>query len=684
MKLLNIVIDNNTRYTDAFFTYGCPSELEEKVHIGSRVKVPFNRGNSEKTGYVFSMPDTIDFDESRLKYIIDVDENVSLTEEIVNTCLWMKVRYGIKYIDAVRCFVPPGKATKEGKEKRPLKEEDSDTQIIEALTPEQEKARKEIVSAIKKQKQTNFLIHGVTGSGKTEIYMQAIQETIEIGKSAIMLVPEIALTKQILERLIGRFGRENLAILHSKLTQRERFDEWTRIRRGEAKIVVGARMAVFAPLENIGLIVMDEEHEQTYKSDKNPKYETVDIALKRVMYYKGVLVLGSATPSVVSYERAQAGIYKLIELKERYNGVQLPEIDIVDMREELRQGNKYMFSSALYEAISETLENKEQVILFLNRRGYSNFVSCRECGEAVRCKECGISMTYHKGRNALVCHYCGKTIPVPKECPECGSTKIKYFGVGTEQVEEFTKEKFPNAKVARLDLDTAKNRREINAIINDFKKGTTDILIGTQLVAKGLDFKNVGLVGVIAADMSLNIPDYRSGERTFQLITQVAGRAGRGDKKGRVIVQTYSPDSIPIMAASKYDYKGYFNSEADFRKVMGYPPYSDLILVEFTHKDERVAEKVADEFYSFITEKAVVDSGDAVFSPRISKHFKGTSGDASRFYVLIKCLRDEKTGKRRLTKRNSYLAAITLFIERYINNKGEASIQVDVNPYSTI
>ena len=684
MKLLNVVIDNNTRYTDILYTYGCPKDLEDKVAVGSRVTVPFNRGNSEKTGYVFSIPESIDFDESKLKNIIGVDEVVSLTEEMVSTCLWMKIRYGIKYIDAVRCFVPPGKPAKEGKEKRPLKEEEADVQIIEELTPEQEKAKAEIVSAIKKEKQKNFLIHGVTGSGKTEIYMQAIGETIAMGKTAIMLVPEIALTNQILERFIGRFGRENLAILHSKLTQRERFDEWARIRRGEAKIVVGARMAVFAPLENIGLVVMDEEHEQTYKSDKNPKYETVDIALKRVMHYKGILILGSATPSIVSYERAQQGIYHLLELKERYNGVQLPEISLADMREELRQGNKYMFSSSLATEMEETLNRGEQVILFLNRRGYSNFVSCRECGESVRCKECGISMTYHKGRNALVCHYCGRTLPVPKTCPECGSTKIKYFGVGTEQVEEFTRTHFPNYTVERLDLDTAKNRREINSIINSFKKGKTNILIGTQLVAKGLDFKNVGLVGVILADMSLNIPDYRSGERTFQLITQVAGRAGRGDRKGKVIVQTYSPDSIAIKAAAQYDYKGYFHSESEFRRIMGYPPYSDLILVEFTHKNENKAQETADDFYSFITQEKVVDSGDDIFSPRIVRHFKGSGGEVSRFYVLIKCRREDNQTKRKLTKRNAYLGAITLFIERYIKNKGEASIQVDVNPYSTI
>ena len=484
------------------------------------------------------------------------------------------MRYGVKFIDGIKCFIPPGKSTKEGKEKRPLKEVEEEKIVIESLNEDQRKATETINNAIDIGEQKNFLIHGVTGSGKTEVYMQAIDHTVRTGKKAIMLVPEIALTKQITERFVGRFGKDRVAILHSKLTGRERFDEWKRIRTGEADIVIGARMAVFAPLENIGLIVMDEEHEQTYKSDKNPKYDTVEVALKRVMHYGGVLILGSATPSVVTYERAKEGIFEIITLSERYNGVKLPEIEIVDMRDELKSGNRTMFSKRLQGELDATLKKGRQSILFLNSRGYSNFVSCRECGEAIRCDDCGISMTYHKERNALVCHYCGKTRPVPKECPNCNSKYIKYFGVGTEQVEEYTKSIFPESRVARLDLDTAKNNREIKKIINDFAKGNTDILIGTQLVAKGLDFRNVELVGVIAADSSLNIPDYRSGERTFQLITQVAGRAGRGEEKGKVIVQTYSPENIAIEAASKYDYDGYFEQEASFRRLMGYPPFS--------------------------------------------------------------------------------------------------------------
>ena len=378
MKYINVIIDHNSRHTDNFFTY----RTELPVKRGDLVQVPFNRGNKLKTAYIFEADVTPDCDPAIIKEVAAVDENVSLTDEIMDTCQWMKTRYGIKYQDAVKCFVPNGKPAKEGKEKEPYKDESGERQDIDTLTKEQQAAVDTITEAVKAGRQENFLIHGVTGSGKTEVYMQSIARVLETGKTAIMLVPEIALTKQILERFIGRFGKKQIAVLHSKLTPRERFDEWMRIRKGEAKIVIGARLGVFAPLENIGMIIMDEEHEATYKSDMTPKYETVDIALKRLMYYKGVLVMGSATPSVVSYQRARDGIYQLIELKQRYNENPLPKVDLVDMREELKAGNRTIFSDQLYHKMVETLEKGQQIILFLNRRGYSTFISCRECGEA--------------------------------------------------------------------------------------------------------------------------------------------------------------------------------------------------------------------------------------------------------------------------------------------------------------
>jgi len=357
MKYINVVIDHNSRHTDNFFTY----RTDLPVKKGDVVNVPFNRGNKLKTAYVFQTDVTPDCDPAIIKDVESIDPNISLTEEIMDTCVWMKSRYGIKYQDAVKCFIPNGKPAKAGKEKEPYKNEIGERQDIDALTDEQRAAVFRIGLAVKGQRQENFLIHGVTGSGKTEVYMQVIAEVLTQGRTAIMLVPEIALTKQILDRFIGRFGKSNIAVLHSKLTPRERFDEWMRIRSGEAKIVIGARLGVFAPLENIGVIIMDEEHEATYKSDMTPKYETVDIALKRLMYYKGVLIMGSATPSVVSYQRAKEGIYQLIELKKRYNENPLPKVELIDMREELKSGNTTIFSDRLYRQMEETLAKGQQV-----------------------------------------------------------------------------------------------------------------------------------------------------------------------------------------------------------------------------------------------------------------------------------------------------------------------------------
>ena len=668
MKYINVIIDHNSRHTDNFFTY----QTDLPVKRGDLVQVPFNRGNKLKTAYVFDADAVPDCDPSIIKRVVSVDEHVSLTDEIMDTCQWMKTRYGIKYQDAVKCFVPNGKPAKAGKEKEPYKDETGEEQNIKALTAEQNAAVEAIVAAVKEERQENFLIYGVTGRGKKEGYMQSIASVLEEGKTAIMLVPEIALTKQILERFIGRFGKDRIAVLHSKLTPRERFDEWMRIRKGEAKIVIGARLGVFAPLENIGIIIMDEEHEATYKSDMTPKYETVDIALKRLMYYKGVLGMGSATPSVVSYQRAKDGIYQLLELKQRYNANPLPKVELVDMREELKAGNRTIFSDRLYRKMEETLKKGQQIILFLNRRGYSTFISCRECGEAMKCPECGISLVYHKSENAGICHYCGKRFDVPKACPSCGSKYIKYFGAGTEKVEEFTKELFPDRVVERLDLDTAKNHREITRIINGFSKGKTDILIGTQLVAKGLDFKNVGLVGVVAADVSLNIPDYRSTERTFQLVTQVAGRAGRGEEKGLVIVQSYTPDNFALTTAAEHDYESFFETEIQIRGFMDYPPFTDLILVEFTSDNERTAMEAAEHCRTYLLKSPIDNEAEQIFAPKLSSHFKGK--DSYRYYILIKCPKG---------LRNQYIHYIHSFGSEIVKQKIDCNLTIDVNPYST-
>ena len=593
---------------------------------------------------------------------------------MVKTALWMKQRYGIKYHDAFRCFIPGGKPPRPGKEKTPYKDVESSYTEPEKLTQEQQQACDTISEAIHSGRQESFLIHGVTSSGKTQVYMEAIAEALNMGRSSIMLVPEISLTKQIIENFAGRFGKNNVAVLHSKLTPRERHDEWRRIRRGEAKIVIGARMAVFAPLEKIGVIVMDEEHEASYKADMTPKYDTVDIAMKRLVYHKGVLILGSATPSVASYFRARQGIYKLITLTERYNRTPLPMISVADMRKELKEGNTTIFSRELYSSMEEELKSGGQVILLQNRRGYSNFVSCRECGKAMKCPKCGISLTYHKIRSALVCHYCGRTFPLPDKCPDCGSRYIRHFGVGTEQVEEAVKKHFPDASVDRLDIDSLKTRRDLDRILGDFGRRKTDILIGTQLAAKGLDFDNVGLVGIIAADMGLNIPDYRSAERTYQLITQAAGRAGRGLKQGKVVIQTYEPDNYAIRCAAGNDYDRFYNIETNNRKIMDYPPFTDLIMVNFTAADEKQAAECLGNCRKYIqelqNEYGRLESA-VMLSPRTAVNFKG---EDKRLYMLIKCPKGE---------RNKYVFYLESFKKKLIDEGIACSMDLDINPYST-
>ena len=670
MIYINAAIDNKSKYTDSLFTYKAPDCME----TGDLVIVPFGKNNNEKTAVVCEIAVKPDCPEEKIKEIACIKEKGFLTEEMVKTALWMKQRYGIKYHDAFRCFIPGGKPPRPGKEKTPYKDVESSYTEPEKLTQEQQQACDTISEAIHSGRQESFLIHGVTSSGKTQVYMEAIAEALNMGRSSIMLVPEISLTKQIIENFAGRFGKNNVAVLHSKLTPRERHDEWRRIRRGEAKIVIGARMAVFAPLEKIGVIVMDEEHEASYKADMTPKYDTVDIAMKRLVYHKGVLILGSATPSVASYFRARQGIYKLITLTERYNRTPLPMISVADMRKELKEGNTTIFSRELYSSMEEELKSGGQVILLQNRRGYSNFVSCRECGKAMKCPKCGISLTYHKIRSALVCHYCGRTFPLPDKCPDCGSRYIRHFGVGTEQVEEAVKKHFPDASVDRLDIDSLKTRRDLDRILGDFGRRKTDILIGTQLAAKGLDFDNVGLVGIIAADMGLNIPDYRSAERTYQLITQAAGRAGRGLKQGKVVIQTYEPDNYAIRCAAGNDYDRFYNIETNNRKIMDYPPFTDLIMVNFTAADEKQAAECLGNCRKYIqelqNEYGRLESA-VMLSPRTAVNFKG---EDKRLYMLIKCPKGE---------RNKYVFYLESFKKKLIDEGIACSMDLDINPYST-
>lgn len=676
MKYANLVIDNKSDQTDQLYTYG----VKDDAKIGSKVYVPFARSRNLREAYVVETDEhSGDGLGKRLRYIEKVDDDVSLSEEMIRTALWMKKRYICRLIDAVNCFTPVGEKARRGQRKNPFAEEKGEPSSVKELTLQQAQILQRIGEAAKAKTHRRFLLHGVTGSGKTEIYIRAAQQVLEQGRNVIVLVPEIALTGQIIDRFIGRFGSGKVAVLHSKLSLGERYDQWKKVRDGcdgDGQIVIGARSAVFAPLENIGLIVIDEEHETTYKSDHTPKYDTIEVALKRVQDKdnNGILLLGSATPSVVSYQRAQEGIYELLELTERYNKVVLPEISIVDMREELKRGNRSIISSELCSKMKDTLEAGRQVILFLNRRGYSTFVSCRECGYVARCPGCGLSLTYHKAGGQAVCHYCGYHEPAPNKCPECGSKYIRYFGSGTEKLEEAVSDLFPEYAAERLDLDTVKRKGELTRKLKAFRSGKTRILIGTQIIAKGLDFRNVGLSGIVSADVSLNIPDFRSPERTFQLITQAAGRAGRGDSQGHVVIQTYSPEHYAVAFASQHDYKGFFETEKQLRAYMGYPPYSDLFQIVFTAKREDAAKDGAESWYERIRSRMAREDQEMVFPPQ--QAYLGKIKDIYRYSMLIKCPQGRRAEYSRI------VAAVRE--EDIEKKKKDYTAIVDINPYSFI
>lgn len=676
MKYANLVIDNKSDQTDQLYTYG----VKDDAKIGSKVYVPFARSRNLREAYVVETDEhSGDGLGKRLRYIEKVDDDVSLSEEMIRTALWMKKRYICRLIDAVNCFTPVGEKARRGQRKNPFAEEKGEPSSVKELTLQQAQILQRIGEAAKAKKHMRFLLHGVTGSGKTEIYIRAAQQVLEQGRNVIVLVPEIALTGQIIDRFIGRFGSGKVAVLHSKLSLGERYDQWKKVRDGcdgDGQIVIGARSAVFAPLENIGLIVIDEEHETTYKSDHTPKYDTIEVALKRVQDKdnNGILLLGSATPSVVSYQRAQEGIYELLELTERYNKVVLPEISIVDMREELKRGNRSIISSELCSKMKDTLEAGRQVILFLNRRGYSTFVSCRECGYVARCPGCGLSLTYHKAGGQAVCHYCGYHEPAPNKCPECGSKYIRYFGSGTEKLEEAVSDLFQEYAAERLDLDTVKRKGELTRKLKAFRSGKTQILIGTQIIAKGLDFRNVGLSGIVSADVSLNIPDFRSPERTFQLITQAAGRAGRGDSQGHVVIQTYSPEHYAVAFASQHDYKGFFETEKQLRAYMGYPPYSDLFQIVFTAKREDAAKDGAESWYERIRGRMAREDQEMVFPPQ--QAYLGKIKDIYRYSMLIKCPQGRRAEYSRI------VAAVRE--EDIEKKKKDYTAIVDINPYSFI
>ena len=532
------------------------------------------------------------------------------------------------------------------------------------LNDEQKKCYDSIMFSIDNDEFSKHLIYGITGSGKTEIYLQLIQAVLEKGKDSIVLVPEISLTPQMVDRFLARFG-DTVAVLHSKLSVGERYDEWQKIVKGEAKIVIGARSAIFAPVKNLGIIIIDEEHDISYKSDSTPRYNAKDLAKYLAEKAESPLVLGSATPDIVTMQQAKEREIALHVLTKRATNTNLPDVEIVDLRNELASGNRSMLSFKLQNEIENNLKNKKQTILFLNRRGYSTFVMCRECGYVAKCKHCNISLTYHMSENKLKCHYCGFEMPVVKECPECNSKKVKYFGTGTQKLEEEIKKMYPEASTIRMDIDTVSKKNSHEEILNKFKNENIDILIGTQMVVKGHHFPNVTLVGVITADGSLNLEDYRAVERTFQTLVQVSGRAGR-EEKGKVIIQTYNPDHYAIIDSQKQDYDLFYNQEVNLRKMLNYPPFCDIIMVRFSGKNLSEIQKVSDLVYKNIS--AIKNDNFTIYKPVPSPIDK--IKNKYRWRIIIKC---------KLTSRIIDTINFALSDER-IKKCKDTSIVVDINP----
>lgn len=666
-----VILNSEALEIDRPFTYKVPIELQEKVEVGQIVKVPFGMGNKTSEGFILSLKSEeevdITFRVKNISTILTIDPVINYDNiKLIN---FLRERYLCKYIDAFRLLIPVGimKGAK-SKSKNVIVFKSDDLSVIkkpegyveiieflrnnsgkytkselinnysisqyklnkliekELLIVEEETVfryndrtyavdfekeltfeQKKVLYEYNNSSNNLFLLKGVTGSGKTEIYMRIVEDALLKGNSAIVLVPEISLTPQMIERFKGRFGRD-VALFHSRLSDGERFDEWYRVKEGKARVIVGARSAIFLPAKNLGVIIIDEEHENTYKSDQNPKYQTKEVAEFLSKQNECKVILGSATPTIESYYRSLIGELELLELNSRVDNKEMPPMKVIDMREELKSGNISLFSRELYKEIQDKLSKGEQIILFLNRRGFSSFVSCRSCGYVFKCEECDISMTYHKN-GLLVCHYCGNTKREPKKCPKCDSKYVKFFGAGTQRVEEEVKKYFKDARVLRMDLDTTREKDSYEKIYNTFKDGKADILIGTQMISKGLDFKNVTLVGVLAADMSINIPDYRAAERTFQIITQVAGRAGRGDLQGKVIIQTYTPEHYSLKYSINYDYEGFYEKEFTIRALMKYPPFGEILLIngvskkedllkDFMHKISNVIKPLVEPIYN--------------------------------------------------------------------------------------
>lgn len=720
--IIEVLVELSHRNIDKTFDYLVPIELEEKIKVGIRVLVPF--GNQKLEGFVLKIKNKNDSNMD-LKEIIDVvDDEVILNEELLKLGKYisdstlsilissyqvmlpkaLKAKKNVKISKKFNTYICLNHNQEEGLKLSKSQEEilkvlkeynkvlksdltkisassvktlltkniiyevkeesyrlnlESNLEKKKELTPLQKQVVSEVMTF--KNKNEVFLLHGVTGSGKTEVYMELIEKLLEEEKESIVLVPEISLTEQIVSRFRSRF-KENIAILHSRLSDGEKYDEWRKIARGEIKIVIGARSAIFAPLKNIGIIIIDEEHTTSYKQENTPKYSAIDIAKERCKYHNCPLILGSATPTLESYARAKKNVYHLLEMQERVNKHPLPKVELVDMNEEMKTCKGH-FSSKLIDRIRTCLENKEQVILLLNRRGYSSFVSCKQCGYVEKCPNCDITLTYHKSSNMLRCHYCGYATNRKDICPSCHEKAITNLGIGTEKIEEEIHELLPGAKVIRMDFDTTSKKGSHQKIIESFKNHEYDILLGTQMIAKGLDFSNVTLVGVINADTSLNIPDFRSSEYTFQLLSQVSGRSGRGEKEGSVIIQTFNKDHYAINLASKHDYIHFYEQEMKIRHELNYPPYYYLTVVKILSDNYEEARNESSKIKDYLVKNL---TNTTVLGPTVGSILK--VNNIYRFQIILK-----------YKKENDLYPCLRNLLEHYKNHH-KVKIDVEFNP----
>ena len=721
---VSVLTQIGAKAVDQTFFYHVPKLLENNIKIGVRVRIPF--GNMILDGFVLGISDNSSYDNSKIKDIINViDKEPVLNKEMLllgkymsdnllaslSSCYQVmlpkalkaevksniKIKYDrylhrIKSIEEIDRYIDNCKYESQINLLCKLKEGDilitkmssSINTIIKYgfasiiyeeckrykydgisnykrvnLTDKQRLVSDTIISSFCKS--DTFLLYGVTGSGKTEVYMDVIEKAINNGKSAIMLVPEIGLTPQIVGKFISRFGNV-ISVLHSKLSDSERYDEYRKITNGESKIVIGTRSAIFVPFNNIGVIIIDEEHTSSYKQDNNPRYSAINVAEWRSKYHNCPLVLGSATPSLESFAKAGNHVYKLLSLTERAGGSVLPNVNIVDMKEEVKKGN-FILSDILKNKIGEVLDRGEQAIILLNRRGYSSTISCKECGYVYKCPNCDITYTYHKSSNNLKCHYCGYSMVLPNKCSICGSDNLKDYGLGTEKLEE-TLNSLYKARIVRMDVDTTSKKGQHQKIIDDFGEHKYDILIGTQMIAKGLDFPLVTLVGVVSIDSSLMSPDYRASENTFQLLSQVSGRAGRSENKGEVIVQTFNPDHYAITLAKNHDYIDFYKEEMKVRKMLKYSPYYYMVLVSITSKDYELGFKEANKIGSYIRNN--ISSDSIVLGPTMANMFK--VNNIYHYQIIIKYRKDD-----------SLMKVLKFIIDMQVKNN-KIDVSIDFNP----